>query len=72
MRLQRRKHGSQRAKAPIKLKLHPNFVGSGGDATITFKGEDGVWYTLEPETEADVKALLSQVHIVHHNWEGHR
>lgn len=67
MNLFRRKHGSQRTMAPVELTLMPNYSGS-GDATITFKGSDDVWYVIRPETMEDVKALMSSAHVVHHNW----
>lgn len=68
MLLKRRRHGSQRPLAPVKLELLP---GSAGIEVpqIVFKGDDNIWYTLVPETEADVRALMSEAHIVHHNWE---
>lgn len=53
--------------APVELTLMPNYSGS-GDATITFKGSDDVWYVIRPETMEDVKALMSSAHVVHHNW----
>jgi hypothetical protein len=65
MLLHRRKHGSQRAKAPVKLTIQPNVS---GDADITFRDEEGTWYRLEPENEAEMKQLLSEAHIIHHNW----
>lgn len=65
MLLHRRKHGSQRRMAPIKLEVMPN---ASGDPDITFKGGDGIWYVLTPESHAEMKLLLSEAHIVHHNW----
>ena len=37
---------------------------------ITFKGSDGVYYSIIPEDMAEVKLLLSEAHIVHHNFGG--
>ena len=65
MLLHRRRHGSQRAKAPLRLTIQPNIT---GDAELTLKGDDGIWYVLEPESEAEMKQLLSEAHIIHHNW----
>ena len=65
MLLHRRKHGSQRPMAPIKLTLQPNI----GEPEMTFRDQDGTWYRLVPENEAEMKQLLSEAHIIHHNWK---
>ena len=51
--------------APIQLTLQPNV---GGEPNLTFRDEDGTWYVLQPETHEEMKKLLSEAHILHHNW----
>ena len=67
MKLYRRKHGSQRAMAPITLELVLNTT---GESDITFKGADGIYYVIQPDTLEEHRKLLSEVHIAHHNWNG--
>lgn len=64
MILHRRRNGSQRVMAPIKLTIWPNI----GDTEITFRDQEGTWYRLEPESDEEMKKLLSEVHTVYHNW----
>lgn len=66
MLLYRRKHGSQRPMAPVKLEVFR----ADDNPDITFKGSDGVYYSIIPEDMAEVKLLLSEAHIVHHNFGG--
>jgi hypothetical protein len=66
MLLFRRRNGSQRSFEPIKLELYR--ITDERDTSLTFKGEDGVWYTITPETFEEMKTLLSEVHVIHHNW----
>ncbi|WP_062120234.1 hypothetical protein [Aureimonas sp. AU40] len=68
MELTRRQHGSQRAKRPMKVTLEPNFTGQGGTKRLTFKTESGEYLMFEPESDAEMRELLSEVHIVHHNF----
>jgi hypothetical protein len=69
MLLQKRKHGSQRAGRSEKITLETNWGGQGGNPYLIFKTEDDVYLTIIPESEEDVKALMSQAHIVHHNFK---
>lgn len=66
MILHRRKHGSQRAMQSIKVEIWPSGY---GDVGLHLKGADGIWYWLKPETPEEVKALMSEAHITHHNWK---
>jgi hypothetical protein len=67
MLLHRRQHGSQRPKKPIRVTLEPNFTGPGGSNRLTFKTERGEYLMFEPEDEAEMRQLLSEAHITHHN-----
>ena len=64
MRLLRRKHNSQRAFAPISVEMWPNTAGQGGDNTLTLRTANGDWLTLEFETNAEARELLSQAQII--------
>lgn len=68
MILIKRKHGSQRASAPVKITTEPNWCGQGGSPNIVFKDENGDWITIKPETREDVRELMSQAHIVAGNF----
>lgn len=65
MIIRRRRHGSPRAMKPLLVHMQVNI----DETFITFKGEDDIWYMLVPETEAEMKQLLSNVHVIHHYWE---
>lgn len=66
----RRRKGSQRPSEPIPLKFEINFVGQGGFPTMTMYDEAReMYYTLWFDSEAEVRELLSQAHIVHHNFK---
>ena len=67
MRLHRRKHGSQRPAQPKTATFLANYAGQGGNTELGFKiGEEYIWFVFESDDE--VKELLSQAHIIHHNW----
>lgn len=68
MKLTRRRKHSQRPSVPEPVLMVPNFTGQGGFANITFESVD-FYYFLEPETDAEMRELLSQVHTLHHNFE---
>lgn len=65
MLLRSRKHRSQREKAPVRMTFWPN---ADGAPHITLRDDEGTWYMLEPENEDEMKRLLSEAHIIHHNW----
>ncbi len=67
MRLERRRHNSQRPLSPVELEFHPNWSGQGGEPYITFKGVDNIWYFLHFESIDEAKAMLSQAHIAYGN-----
>lgn len=67
MKLHRRRHGAQRGFAPIDLVLETSYWP--GQVQLRDPAT-GIYYFLVPETEEEVHALLSAVHIVHHNFEG--
>lgn len=70
-RLFRRKNGSQRRGKEQHLSFWPNITGQGGDPHITFRDKTtGEWLWLEFDSRTEVLELLSQAHIVHHNFEG--
>ena len=66
MLLLRRNHGSQRAKTPLKLSLFPD---GSGDPVVVLRDDEGNWFTLAPESMEEMRALLSAVHVAHHNME---
>ena len=68
MILHQRKANSQREMAPIKLKFWPNYAGQGGEAQLIFQDQLGNWFWLAFEDGEEVKELLSQTHIVYHNF----
>ena len=65
MKLVRRKHGSQRASAPIKLELHP----PAHDSTeLVFRDEDGNWLKT-PEMQARVDTLAMAIYPRNHDQD---
>jgi hypothetical protein len=68
MKLVVSKKGSQRASAPVRVEFVPNWAGQGGIATLTFEGDDGKYYTFSFANLEEVRELLSQSHIVWHNF----
>ena len=68
MQLTIRRKGSQRASKPISVTLYPNYAGQGGPPVLILES-DLSYYTLEPETMDEVKQVMSQAHILHHNFE---
>lgn len=68
MIFERRRKNSQRKRQDVKVKFYPNFAGQNGLAVLTIESDDE-YFTLIPETEEEVKELLSQAHIIHHNFE---
>lgn len=69
MKLVKRKYGSQRASRPVSLTLSPNFSGQGGYDFISFYDkENEIWYSILPESMDEVKELMSQAHILYHNF----
>jgi hypothetical protein len=69
MLIERRKYGSHQDMMPISGEGQPNLGGQGGSLSITMLGSDGVRYTPRPETLEDVKGLMYQAHIIHHNFK---
>lgn len=67
MRLEHGKKGSQRKMKPIQLTFQPNWGGQGGVPYITMEGDDGKWYMLHFDDEAECREMLSQAHIAFHN-----
>lgn len=72
MQVVTRKPGSQRASRPRKLVIEPNWVGEGGYASLIFRTEDDKYLVITPETPEDVKVLMSQAHVIHHNFKDTR
>ncbi len=68
MMLHQRVNGSQRTKAPVKLNFWPNVTGQGGEPHLMFRNEAGDWVWLTFDSEDEVRELLSQAHIIHHNF----
>lgn len=69
IRMHRRKYGSQRPMKTLKLQFEPNWGGQNGLPYISMIGDDGVYYQLVFETEADMREMLSQAHIAFHNYQ---
>ncbi|MCK9361763.1 hypothetical protein M0Q28_06105 [Patescibacteria group bacterium] len=67
MKLIIRRKNSQRASAPIPVSFYPNYSGQGGLPLLILES-DQTYYTLEPETLDEVRQVMSQVHILHHNF----
>lgn len=65
MILHRRRHGSQRGMAPMRVELVP-IVDNRTD-TLTFKGSDGIYYTLEAETSAEMRELVQEIRVAQSN-----
>lgn len=73
MRLNRRSYNSRRRKKSTTLVFFPNFGGQGGSRDITFQDPDTKeWYWLEFSSYEEVRALVSQAHIVMTNWQEER
>jgi hypothetical protein len=66
MRLVTRRKGSQRRSVPIPVEFVPNFTGHGSSDLVLVAADR--YYFLEFESEAEVRAFLSQAHIIHHNY----
>jgi hypothetical protein len=62
-----RRKSSQRAAAPITVTFYPNFAGQNGLPVLILESEE-MYYTLEPESLDEVKQVMSQAHILHHNF----
>jgi hypothetical protein len=62
-----RRKNSQRAASPISVAFYPNYSGSGGLPLLVLES-DQTYYTLEPETLDEVRQVMSQAHILHHNF----
>lgn len=67
MKLARRRKGSNREKKMLDIKFQPNCVGLGGYTALIFETETE-YFTLRFESEAEIKELLSQAHIVWYNY----
>jgi hypothetical protein len=67
MKLTIRRKNSQRSAAPILVSFYPNYSGSGGLPLLILES-DSTYYTLEPETLDEVRQVMSQAHILHHNF----
>lgn len=67
MKLIIRRKNSQRAASPIPVSFYPNYSGSGGLPVLILES-DSTYYTLEPETLDEVRQVMSQAHILHHNF----
>jgi hypothetical protein len=62
-----RRKGSQRTSKPTKVEFYPNYSGQDGLKDLILV-TDQEYLTLEFESEEEVKQLLSQAHIIHHNY----
>ena len=76
MKLMTGKIGSQRSAEPVKVEFFPNYTGQGGQPFLQIE-EEGVvgearkgkrYWLLSFESPEEVRQLLSQAHIVHHNF----
>lgn len=69
MLLRKRKHGSQREYKPRQVEFYDNFSGQGGTKELILWDEVSKEYIiLEFESEDEVRKLLSQAHIIFHNY----
>lgn len=67
MKLITRKSWRARPKAQT-VNIQQNWCGQGGEPKIVLQLEDGSYLTLEPETDADARLLMSHAHIVFNNF----
>lgn len=68
MKMIRRNAGSQRSSSWLECKFFPNVTGSGGQPDLILRTSEGNWITFIFDNEAEVHELLSQAHIIHHNF----
>lgn len=76
MKLIAGKWGSQRSAKPIDVEFFPNMSGQGGESHLTLieagkKGDElkgSKYFQLVFASADEVRELLSQSHIVHHNF----
>lgn len=54
------------------VKFVPNCAGQGGEKFIKLRDENDTVFILTFETEEEVRQLLSQAHIIHHNFNDPR
>jgi hypothetical protein len=62
-----RHHGSQRPSTTEDMSFKPNFAGQGGNPYLVLR-TGNKYHIIHFETAEEVKELLSQAHIIHHNW----
>lgn len=67
MKIVTRKFGSQRPSKPKTVEIEPNWGGQGGSQNLTLKTEDG-WMTFQPESEAEVRQLMSAAACMFKNY----
>lgn len=72
MKLVKRMYRSSRTSKPIIVELSPNYSGQGGYDFLSFwSPKNSCWYQIFPETEKDIKDLMSQIQIVYRNFNDH-
>lgn len=67
MKILRRSKVTYRSRKGSPATFHPNFSGQGGTCDLVLETPDE-FISLRFESEGEVRELLSQAHIVHHNW----
>ena len=71
MQMITRKTGSQRASRPKSVEIEQNWGGQGGSQNLILKTPDG-WLTLKPESEADIRQLISAAACMFKNYRDPR
>jgi hypothetical protein len=66
-----RKIGSRRASRSQPIEFQTNWGGQGGSSQLTIKTAEG-WLVIEPESQEDVRQLMSQAAILHCNYREKR
>lgn len=59
---------SAKQNKPTFVKFLPNKAGQGGSKNLYLQAANGRLITIRFETAEEVKELLSQAHIIHHNF----
>lgn len=68
MQMITRKTGSQRTSRSKTVEIEPNFCGQGGSQNLILKTSDG-WLILKPESEAEVRQLMSAAACMFKNYK---
>lgn len=68
MKMVSRKIGSRRTSREKPVEIETNWAGQGGSQDLVLKTEDG-WITIKPESEAEVRKLMSAAACMFKNYK---